>query len=73
MIVHNLATNESMVFSDSASTLYAVCYAWAADNNCLTLWTNLVHKGANVVQIKAAGFPVVVGAVSIACGAWATI
>lgn len=73
MIIHNLTNNDVHTYSDDASMLHAVCHSWAAENNRLSLWSRLMHDGATAADYMQAGFPVVLGSVSIACGDWAAI
>ena len=72
MIVHNLSNNESAIFSNDAKELHAVCQCWASENNKLTQWTALAQDDAGIEEYKRAGFPVIPGRVTIACGDWTT-
>ena len=73
MIIQNLSNDAVHTYSDNASMLHAVCHSWAEENNRVSQWSQLAHGDASVADYMEAGFPVVIGSVSIACGDWAAI
>jgi hypothetical protein len=68
MKVYNLSNDSEMEFlHDNAEQ--AVCYAYAEENNLLSLFFSMVQNGRHLNE----KFNIVRGSRSISCGNWVTL
>ena len=76
--VHNLATDEVLIYIEGGSVTRAVCHAWAVENDLIDDFIEAIHyankEGISEVEyLKSIGFPITTGEISVACGDWAAI
>ena len=65
--VYNLASSmmdQEYGFSEGASPAWAVCYAYASENNLISLLFSTRERGEDLENV----FPIVYGKHSVACG-----
>ena len=69
--VYNLSSeylDQEYSFSPEVSPEWAVCYAYASENNLLSLLFNTRGKGTDLDEV----FPLVFGKYSVCCGDYVT-
>lgn len=73
--VHNLSTNDKVLFDQSLPRSYMVAYAYAEETNQLSRLFSLRKENESVVrdEVIRAAFPITDGTLSIGCGDWATM
>jgi len=73
--VHNLKTDDQVLFDRSLPRSYMVAYAFAEETNQLSRLFNLRKENEKTVSEEAVrqAFPIKEGNLSIGCGDWATL
>ena len=65
-LVFNLSDERKMYFDSDIDPVAAVCYAYASDNNILSLFFSCVHNGTPLNE----HFQIIEGEKSVSCCNW---